>query len=226
MHLRRGFHVSAILRRRWSEDCDARLLAAYDRIGPAWPVISAEQPGRSVGECRRRWLHLAGVLDREPYAGDKELWLQGYERITLQDGQRGWIRVPGAERLPEDPFERIATGLPLFRANWNKKLAGWSELERLALREGYEQYVHPASRKGGHAENEHRHDTPETETSSPAVDAAWLRIARRFSRRTATQCRNFFNRQHVLWRSDEKLTQISQDLDGPVKDGTDTKTVA
>lgn len=189
-----SFRSSLRLFRRWTEDCDTKLMAAYDTYGPAWSILASQLQGRSGQECRRRWLSLSGTLDAERYETDKQLWIDGYERITLEDGKKGWIKVPDIEKLPENPFERIAKHLPKFKASWMKKKAGWSEIELMALREGYEQFILPE------------------EANPQNHDAIWNQMANRFSRRTGTQCRNYFYKQHIFWNVEDKLKQVFQEI--------------
>jgi hypothetical protein len=37
---------------------------------------------------------------------------------------------------------------------------------------------------------------------------AWKSISRKLSRRTPGQCKAFFDRQHVLWRAQEKIETL------------------
>lgn len=185
------FRQSNRLLRRWTEDCDTKLMQFYDKYGPAWNLLAAQlQGGRTGSECRKRWLTVSGTLEAERYESDKKLWLDGYERITLENGQKGWIRVPDIEKLPENPFEMIAKHLPRFKSSWIKKQAGWSQIELMALREGYEQFILPLQEQ--HLD----------------VKEAWDQLAKRFSRRTGTQCRNYFHKQHIFYDSEQKLKQV------------------
>lgn len=192
-----SFRSSLRLFRRWTEDCDTKLMEAYDKYGPAWSLLASSQfqGGRNGKECRKRWLNLSGTLEAERYETDKQLWLDGYERITMEDGKDGWIKVPDIEKVPENPFERISKLLPKFKASWLKKKAGWSEIELMALREGYEQFILPS-------ENPQEHES------------IWNRMAKRFSRRTGTQCRKYFYKQHIFWNSEHKLKQVFQEIEG------------
>ena len=197
------FRQSARLLRRWTEDCDTRLLQYYDKYGPVWNLLASNFQGRNGQECRKRWLTLSGTLEAERYDSDKKLWLDGYERITLEaeengkEGRKGWIKVPDIQKLPENPFEMIAKRLPKFKSSWLKKQSGWSEIELMALREGYEQYIQPL----------HESNAEESE-----INAAWDRIAKRFSRRTGTQCRNYFMKQHIFWNFQQKLKQVTNEI--------------
>ena len=121
--------------------------------------------------------------------------IEGYERINLSNGQKGWIKVPDIEKLPENPFERIAKHLPSFKTSWLKKKAGWSQIELMALREGYEQFILPLQKSGA----------DETE-----IDAIWAQMAKRFSRRTGPQCRNYFEKQHIFWNVEHKLNEVTK----------------
>lgn len=190
-----SFRSSLRLFRRWTEECDTKLMESYDKYGPAWSLLASQFQGRNGKECRRRWLSLSGTLEAERYETDKQLWLDGYERITMENGRNGWIKVHDIEKIPENPFERIAKYLPNFKASWLKKKAGWSEIELMALREGYEQFILPE-------ENPQEHEN------------IWNRMAKRFSRRTGTQCKNYFYKQHILWNSEEKLKQVFQEIEG------------
>lgn len=189
------FRPSLRLFRRWTEDCDSKLLEIYEKYGPAWSLLASHFKGRSGQECRKRWLALSGTLEAERYETDKQLWLDGYDRITLSNGQRGWIKVPDIEKLPENPFERIAKHLPTFKTSWLKKKAGWSQIEFMALREGYEQFIIPLQKSGA----------DETE-----IDGVWAQMAKRFSRRTGPQCRNYFEKQHIFWNADQKLNEVTK----------------
>lgn len=197
------FQGTRRLLRRWTESCDSTLLENYEKYGPTWGLIASKLPGRKGVECRKRWLNLSGVLEAEHYESDKQLWIDGYERMTRSDGQKGWIKVPDVEVLPEGPFERIAKYLPKFKAKWAKKEAGWNEQELLCLREGYEQYIVPILE----AKSEKEHDVSERDEME-----GWTYISRKFSHRTATQCRNFFYKQHVLWNSNKKIQEVESDL--------------
>ena len=189
------FRPSARLFRRWTEDCDSKLLQIYDKYGPAWSLLASNFQGRTGQECRKRWLTLSGTLDAERYETDKQLLIEGYERINLSNGQKGWIKVPDIEKLPENPFERIAKHLPSFKTSWLKKKAGWSQIELMALREGYEQFILPLQKSGA----------DETE-----IDAIWAQMAKRFSRRTGPQCRNYFEKQHIFWNVEHKLNEVTK----------------
>ena len=190
-----SFRSSLRLFRRWTEDCDTKLMESYNKYGPAWSILASQLPGRSGKECRKRWLSLSGTLEAERYEADKQLWIDGYEKMTMEDGKSGWIKVHDLEKIPENPFERISKYLPTFKASWLKKKSGWSEIELMALREGYEQFILPTKQESG----EH--------------ESIWNRIAKKFSRRTGTQCRNYFYKQHIFWNSEEKLKQVFQEID-------------
>lgn len=192
------FRPSSRLFRRWTEDCDTKLLNYYQKYGPAWGLLASQFKGRSGQECRKRWLTLSGTLETEKYETDKQLWLDGYERITLEDGQKGWIKVPDVDKLPENPFERIAKHLPVFNTSWLKKNAGWSEIELMALREGFEQFILPLQKSSA----------DETE-----IDAVWAQMAKRFSRRTGPQCRNFFEKQHIFWNAEQKIIEVTKEVE-------------
>ena len=185
------FHTSTLRLHKWQEQEDSDLIAEYERIGPAWSLLCGRLPGRNPEECRRRWLKISGVLDAEKYPADRQKWLDGYERMKAagKDGLEVyvWIKVP-IDPPELDPFQRIAQSLPIHKFNWQKKNAGWSKTEFLALREGFEQYC-----EGKEAEE---------------AAEGWKKIARRFSRRTATQCQNFFENQHRLWNWQEKLKAL------------------
>ena len=191
-----SFRSSFRLLRRWTEECDTKLMEAYDKYGPAWSLLASQcQGGRNGRECRKRWLSLSGTLDAEHYETDKQLWIDGYERITLEDGKKGWIMIPDIEKIPENPFERIAKYLPKFKASWLKKKAGWSEIELMALREGYEQFIVPE-------ENHQNHND------------IWNQMAKKFSRRTGIQCKNYFYKQHIFWNVEDKLKRVFQEFGG------------
>jgi len=172
-------------------------MEAHDKYGPAWSLLASQLQGRNGKECRKRWLSLSGTHEAERYETDKQLWIDGYERITMEDGRNGWIKVHDIEKVPENPFERISKYLPSFKASWLKKKSGWSEIELMALREGYEQFILPA---------------PEDHEN------IWNWMAKRFSRRTGTQCKNYFYKQHIFWNSQDKLKQVFQEIEGD-KDG-------
>lgn len=192
------FRPSTRLFRRWTEDCDSKLLEIYEKYGPTWSLLASHFKGRSGQECRKRWLTLSGTLEAERYETDKQLWLDGYERITLPNDQKGWIKVPEIEKLPENPFERIAKHLPTFKTSWLKKNAGWSQIELMALREGYEQFIQSLQKSGA----------DETE-----IDAVWAQMAKRFSRRTGPQCKNYFEKQHIFWNAEEKLNEVTKEVE-------------
>ena len=187
------FRPSSKLFRRWTEDCDTKLLQVYNKYGPAWSLLASHFQGRTSQECRKRWLSLSGTLEAERYESDKQLWLDGYERITLENGQKGWIKVFEVDKLPENPFERIVKHLPNFKTSWLKKVTGWTPIELMALREGYEQFILPLQKSGA----------DETE-----IDAVWDRMAKRFSRRTGPQCKNYFEKQHIFWNWEQKLKEV------------------
>lgn len=196
IQFRRLLHASGLLRRKWTEACDAALLNSYEKYGPAWSLL-ARETGRKPAECRKRWLTVSGTLDKEHYEADRQLWLDGYERVTRRDGQVGWIRVP-LDELPECPLTRLTEHLqpPQYRSNWQKKEAGWTEKELLILREGYEQFIVPLLENG-----------PESVSEAELMEA-WKAISRKLSRRTAAQCKAYFERQHVLWRAQEKIDSL------------------
>jgi hypothetical protein len=191
----RHVHSSQRLLHKWTDNCDTFLLAAYEKFGPAWSLI-AQETKRKPEECRKRWLSLSGTLEKERYEADRQLWLDGYERVTRTDGQVGWIRVP-IDELPETPLNRLTEHLqpPLHRSNWQKKEAGWSEAEALILREGYEQEIVPLLKNSEGVE-------------AAEIMVAWKSISRKLSRRTPGQCKAFFDRQHVLWRAQEKIETL------------------
>lgn len=194
----RLFHGSRVLLRKWTENCDSSLLAAYEQFGPSWSLI-AQETGRKPAECRKRWLNISGTLEKERYEADRQLWLDGFERITRSDGQEGWIRVP-LDELPLTPLNRLTEHLqpPFHRSNWQKKEAGWTEAELLILREGYEQEIVPLLKNAESVEE-------------AEIMAAWKSISRKLSRRTAEQCKAYFDRQHVLWRAQEKIEKLLKD---------------
>lgn len=190
------FRQSNRLLRRWTEECDTKLMEIYENYGPAWNFLASHFHGRTGQECRKRWLNLSGTLEAERYESDKQLWLDGYERITLENGQKGWIRVPDIEKFPENPFEKIAKHLPRFKSSWMKKQAGWSRIELMALREGYEQFIIPLKKSGALQEE---------------INSTWDQMAKRFDRRTGTQCRNYFEKQHIFWNVEEKLEKVTNE---------------
>ena len=180
----RGFHAGLRACRRWTDACDRALLQGYARWGPAWALLAAQLPTRrTLPECRRRWLELSGTLAALPGPAERQLCLHGFEPVQDAAGHTRWLRVP-LTSLPACPFARLQPALPRFRSSWARRAAGWGPAERLALREGYEQLVAPLLLRG---------------ESAAVVAAAWDAVALRFSRRTGTQCRNFFHRQFVLW---------------------------
>ncbi len=191
----RLFHASRALLHKWTENCDSSLSSAYGRFGPAWSLI-AQEVGRKAAECRKRWLNLSGTLEKERYEADRQLWLDGYERITRADGQVGWIRVP-LDELPKTPLTRLTEHLkpPSHPFNWKKKEAGWSSNELMILREGYEQLIVPLLKNSESVEDDE-------------IMTAWTSISRKLSRRTPEQCKAYFDRQHVLWRSQEKIDSL------------------
>jgi hypothetical protein len=197
--LTRSFHsTGSRLFRRWTAECDAQLLANYKEWGPAWAFIARNQPSkRTLSECRRRWLILSGVLDREPGQRERDMWLDGFERVQTKPGESEWIKIP-LEPMPASPLDRLVPLLPNHPTNWTKKSVGWSEAERLALREGYEQFVLPL--KDGAANEDE-------------VDAAWELISKRLSRRTGRQCRNFFERQFAAWQTNVKMEQLEAETE-------------
>lgn len=199
-----GFRNSLRLFRRWTDECDKKLMESFDKYGPSWALLASQFQGRNAKECRRRWLILSGTLDAEHYEADKQLWIDGYERITLEDGKNGWIKVNEIEKMPENPFERISKFLPTFKAAWIKKKSGWSEIELMALREGYEQFI----------VNRPSHDGTNDQMDEESI---WNRMAKRFSRRTGTQCKNYFYKQHIFWNSEEKLKKVFNDIEN-IKD--------
>ena len=192
-----AFKATQRLFRRWTEDCDSQLMNLFERYGQSWALLASHLKGRTAQECRKRWLNLSGTLAAEKYESDRQMWLNGHERITLENGQSGWIKVPEINKLPDNPFECIAKELPEFKSSWMKKEAGWSEIELMALREAYEQFILPMKNR----------NEPEEE-----INEAWNLIAKKFSRRTGTQCRKFFEKQHIFWNESEKLEKVLKDF--------------
>jgi hypothetical protein len=56
----------------WTDDDDARLLDAYDRMGNRWSVIAAMFPGRSGNTVRNRLFLLLRRRDKVPTPPDKD----------------------------------------------------------------------------------------------------------------------------------------------------------
>jgi hypothetical protein len=107
------------------------------------------------------------------------------------------VKIP-MENIVAGPFHKLAAAIPPVRFRSQRKRSGWGTLERLAVREGYEQY-----------------------------GPNWSLIARRLQYRTATQCRKMMMNQFIEYAfSDEQnaqgMDEISLSGGSEILSSTDT----
>lgn len=159
---RRYLHSSALRLHRWTATEDEMLKRKYTELGPAWTLLSLSLNSRSPVECRRRWLSLSGALENLPSETRRLVYEEGYE---LHQGRL--IKIP-MEQIVPGPFAKLAASIERVRFRSQRRLLGWGTMERLAVREGYEQY-----------------------------GPNWSFIARRLQFRTGRQCRNMMLRRHI-----------------------------
>lgn len=159
---RRYLHASALRLHRWTTAEDGLLRSKYTELGPAWTLLSLSLNSRSPVECRRRWLSLSGALEGLSPEARRLVYEEGYE---FHQGRL--IRIP-MEQIVPGPFSKLAASIERVRFRSQRRLLGWGTMERLAVREGYEQY-----------------------------GPNWSFIARRLQFRTGRQCRNMMLRRHV-----------------------------
>lgn len=160
--IRRSLHASAPRLHRWTAAEDELLASKHAELGPAWTLLSLSLNSRSPVECRRRWLHLSGALEGLSPPLRRLVYEEGYE---VHQGRL--IRIP-MEQIVPGPFTRLAASVTRVQFRSQRRLAGWGTMERLAVREGYEQY-----------------------------GPNWSFIARRLQFRTGRQCRNMMLRRHI-----------------------------
>jgi len=159
----RSFHGSNILLRGpWTSREDAEVKKQYDRWGPAWTAIAIKIPSRSPVEVRRRYLRLSGTLASLSKAEEKLVNDEDWEPVNKR-----LMRIP-METIVRGPFARLAAAVPLVRFRSQRRGEGWTMLEQMALREGYEQY-----------------------------GPRWDHIARQMQYRSGRQCRNFMQRKYI-----------------------------
>lgn len=164
----RGLHASVPLCRSWRPSEDTRLLARFQRYGPVWDLIQLGFIGRRPQECRRRWLHVSGLLAK--YSSDRraqELLLGGYEPHHGSDNTELWLRFP-IENAGPSPFARFCAQLPEYRRRRLKRKAGWPEIEKMALQQGFDE-----------------------------LGPNWEAIAKEMHRRTLGQCRRFLEHRNA-----------------------------
>lgn len=138
------------------------MLQKYEEIGPAWTALALEITSRSSTECRRRWLTLSGALEKLSESDRKLVYEDGYEKHSGQ-----LIKVP-MEQIVSGPFARLAAAVEPVRFRSLVRKTGWGTMERLAVREGFEQY-----------------------------GSNWTFIARKLQYRTGRQCRNMMIRKYI-----------------------------
>lgn len=159
---RRNFQTTRLLLNRWTGEEDALLLGRYEELGPAWTVISMGIRSRSPMECRRRWLILSGALEGLNAEEYRLVYVEGYERLNKR-----LVRVP-MERIVASPFAKLASMIDQVRFRSQRKKGGWSQIERLAVWQGLDQY-----------------------------GPNWQLIADKMQYRTPQQCRNLMLRRFV-----------------------------
>jgi Myb-like DNA-binding domain len=178
---RRTFHCTHIMKRAWNVADDEKLLKTHTDYGPVWGVVSRSFPSRSPRECRKRWLLLTMAIstaDPALQSREERLLIEGYER----HGNR-WIRFPVEDPGPS-PFRRIAAAIPWFKFARDKRKAGWPLVERMALREGFEQ----------HGRN-------------------WSFIANQMSKRSATECQKRLVEEFILTNPVDGACKTTTDQD-------------
>lgn len=162
LNFSRGFHASRRLFGRWTEAEDKIILDTYEELGPAWTVLAFKVNSRSPVECRRRWLTLTNALTDLSPEERRLVYEDGYE---FHNGRL--IKIP-MENIVASPFAKMAAAVEPARFRGQRKREGWSLMERMALREGFE-----------------------------TVGAQWNLIAEKIQFRTGVQCRNMMQRQFI-----------------------------
>lgn len=163
----RTFHSSPILFSRWTAVEDTLLLKKYEELGPAWTVLSLCIKSRSPIECRRRWLMIGGSLEGLDEEEHKKVYEDGYDKVGNQ-----FIQFP-MEQIAPGPFAKMAAAVQPVGLRSQRKRGGWSLLEKLAVREGFEQY-----------------------------GPNWKLIASKLQYRTPIQCRNMMMKHYALYNTD------------------------
>src|ERR1700733_4938588 len=129
-----AFHTSIMFRDAWKPHQDKLLLEQYEKYGPSWTFISFAINSRSPTECRKRILTLTNALDQFKLPHEKEWAFQlGYEKHG-----NNWIDIP-QDIIDESPFQKISKKI-IKKTLREKRTKKWTELEIMALREGYDQY--------------------------------------------------------------------------------------
>ena len=164
LYFGRSFRTSAALLGRWTTAEDQLLLQKYRKFGPAWTVLALEITSRSPIECRRRYLQISGALENLTPAQHQLIYTEGYE---LHPDGRTIIKVP-MERIVAGPFAKLAAMVEPVRFRRERRKKGWSQLERIAVQEGVEQY-----------------------------GPNWRLIAEKLQFRTPMQCRNMMIRRAI-----------------------------
>lgn len=177
----RYFHASLKRFGRWTAAEDELLLQKHKEFGPAWTALSLEVISRSPTECRRRWLTISGALENLSDTERKLIYEDGYEKYGNQ-----LIKIP-QERIVAGPFAKLAAAVEPVGFRSQRRQVGWGTMERLAVREGYEQY-----------------------------GPSWTFIARKLQYRTGRQCRNMMMRRYVECNED-KLETITLGSNEQVK---------
>ena len=108
----------------------------YERFGPAWHLIQLGFTGRRPDECRYKWIHLSGLVDRYSHNSDAQQKLkEGWEPHS----SGVWLKFP-----VEDPglstFRRLCAMLPTYPRRFIKRRAGWPEIEAFAVQQGIDEY--------------------------------------------------------------------------------------
>lgn len=160
----RFFRSSSVLFGRWTAAEDQLLLQRYDELGPAWTLLALGIRSRSPIECRRRYLQVSGALEKLTPKQHDLIYNEGYE---LHPDGTTLVKVP-MERIVAGPFAKLAAAVEPVRFRRERRKRGWSQMERLAVQEGVEQY-----------------------------GPNWSLIARKLQFRSATQCRNMMIRRVI-----------------------------
>lgn len=173
------FHASRTLLSGWKPQEDAKLLKRYEKIGPSWTMLAMQMPSRSPEECRRRYLRLSGQLEGLPAETARLIYIDGYEM------HNGELMMIPRETVVSNPFQKAARAVDPVRFRSQRKRQGWTPMERIAVREGFEQ-----------------------------LGPSWDTIARSLQYRTGPQVRNFMLRQSVCLLTDKQLIEAAKSLYG------------
>lgn len=186
----RSFHNSALRFGRWTAAEDTLLQEKYQELGPAWTILSLFIKSRSPIECRRRWLMLSGSLTGLNEAERKLVYEDGYDKVGDQ-----MVLFP-MEQVTPGPFAKMVASVKPVGFRSQRKAGGWGTFEKLAVREGFEQY-----------------------------GPNWKFIASKLQYRTPRQCRNMILKRYAMHNLNLLQKQLQKAIDITEEDSINNRLV-